>query len=166
MYDDVRIGTISIRSGVPVGVDQCGWSCDFVLALARGRERGRHRAELRLRAGGLAAAWPRLLPNITEAHLTENGRKRAMTAWKYRMRGARGRLPTQELAANRGASAARRSGLRMWRPTCFEREPLADIRIRSGREPRPSRASIFFSTCGYSNTVVQGLVHLLCYLIK
>ena len=28
-YGDVQIGTIGIRAGVPVDVDQWGWSCGF-----------------------------------------------------------------------------------------------------------------------------------------
>jgi hypothetical protein len=28
-YGDVQVGTIGIRGGVPVDVDQWGWSCGF-----------------------------------------------------------------------------------------------------------------------------------------
>jgi hypothetical protein len=28
-YGDVQVGTIGIRAGVPVDVDQWGWSCGF-----------------------------------------------------------------------------------------------------------------------------------------
>jgi hypothetical protein len=36
-YGDVQVGTIGIRAGVPVDVDQWGWSCGFY---PRSRPRG------------------------------------------------------------------------------------------------------------------------------
>ena len=29
-YDDVQVGSIGMRSGVPNGVDQWGWTCGFI----------------------------------------------------------------------------------------------------------------------------------------
>ena len=36
-FGDVRVGTIGIRAGVPVAVDQWGWSCGFYPVSHQGR---------------------------------------------------------------------------------------------------------------------------------
>ena len=45
-FDDVQVGTISERAGVPVEVDQWGWHCGFAPVIDRG-----------LRAGGTSATF-------------------------------------------------------------------------------------------------------------
>src|SRR5689334_15161882 len=71
MFGDVRVGTIGLRSGVPVDVDQWAWSCGFYPVSHRGeREDGTAPDSLTARAD-FAAAWSRLLPKITEADLFE-----------------------------------------------------------------------------------------------
>src|ERR1700761_3466656 len=79
-YSDVRVGIISLRSGVPVHADQWQWSCGFYPISHRGlREPGTARAFRKARAD-FEAAWLRLLPKIAEADLAEHRRDQAMTA--------------------------------------------------------------------------------------
>ena len=96
MLGDVRVGTISVRPGVLAGADQWGWSCGFYPLSHRGEREDGTAPDFFTARAAFAAAWPRLLPKITEADLAENRRERAMTAWKYRMRESCCRLPTQE----------------------------------------------------------------------
>jgi len=82
-YGDVQVGTIGMRSGIPVGVDQWDWTCGFYPASERGRlERGIAPDFLTARAA-FEAAWHRLLPTLTESDFQEYRRERALRAWKY-----------------------------------------------------------------------------------
>ena len=76
-YDDIRVGNIAMRTGVPIDKDQWGWSVGFYPASDRG-----------LRASGTAKtfdaaraifdmAWQWLLPKFTEADFTAYRRHRA-----------------------------------------------------------------------------------------
>ena len=96
MYGDVRVGTISVRAGVPVEADQWGWQCGFYPLSHRGAHEDGTAPDFFTARAAFGRAWSRLLPKITEADLVENRRERAMTAWKYRMRDVGCRLPTQE----------------------------------------------------------------------
>ncbi len=94
-YGDTQIGTISMRAGIPVNVDQWGWSCGFYPLSHRGvREDGTAPDFFKARTA-FEAAWRRLLPKVTEADLAEHRRQRAWTAWKYAMWDAGCRMPTQ-----------------------------------------------------------------------
>ena len=58
-FDNVQVGTISERAGVPVEVDQWGWHCGFAPVIDRG-----------LRAGGTSATFEKArayLPRYTDA---------------------------------------------------------------------------------------------------
>jgi hypothetical protein len=80
-YDDIRVGSIAMRTGVPVDKDQWSWSVGFYPASDRG-----------LRASGTAKtfdaaraifdmAWQWLLPKFTEADFTAYRRHRALDRW-------------------------------------------------------------------------------------
>jgi hypothetical protein len=95
-YGDVRVGTIGMRSGVPVNVDPWAWSVGFYPMSHRGeREDGTAPIFFKARAD-FEAAWLRLQPKITDEDLASYRRKEAWTAWKYRMWETGCRLPTQE----------------------------------------------------------------------
>ena len=94
-YDDVCIGTIGRRAGIPVGADQSGWYCGFYPMSHRGlHDEGTAPHFYKARAD-FAEAWLRLQPLVTDADFIEHRYHRASTAWKYRMRDMGCRLPTQ-----------------------------------------------------------------------
>ena len=66
-YDDVQVGTISRRAGVPVDVDQWGWSCGFFPAIDRSLRAGGTTATFVKVRADFAAAWARYLPRCTDA---------------------------------------------------------------------------------------------------
>src|ERR1700760_3754630 len=83
--DDVRIGSIGTRSGVPGHADQWQWNVSFYPSSHRGiRAAGTPLTFAEARA---AFERPRLEiePQITEADRTEHRRERAYTEWKYKM---------------------------------------------------------------------------------
>jgi hypothetical protein len=94
-YDDIRVGSIAMRTGAPIDKDQWGWSVGFYPASDRG-----------LRASGTAKtfdaaraifdmAWQWLLPKFTEADFRDYRRHCAFDAWKRAMWDASLKLPTQ-----------------------------------------------------------------------
>ena len=66
-YDDVHIGTIAVRPGVPVDADQWGWDIAFYPGTKPHQERGGIAATLDHARISFEAAWQALLPNLTEA---------------------------------------------------------------------------------------------------
>lgn len=93
--DDIRIGSIGMRTGVPVHAEQWPWTVAAYPASHWG-----------IRAGGVARsfpearaaferAWLEINPKITDADRMEHRRVRAHTEWKYRMWEAGFKLPTQ-----------------------------------------------------------------------
>jgi hypothetical protein len=94
-YDDIRVGSISRRAGVPVDKDQWGWSVGFHPASDRGlRATGTAKSFDAARAA-FDTAWQWLLPKFTEADFIEYRRHRAFDAWKRAMWDAGLELPTQ-----------------------------------------------------------------------
>src|ERR1700739_1744987 len=84
-YGDVRVGSMGMRTGVPIDKDQWGWSVGFLPASERG-----------LRASGTAKSFDAaraafdmacqcLLPKFTEADFTAYRRRRAFDQWKHAM---------------------------------------------------------------------------------
>jgi hypothetical protein len=65
-YGDVRVGTIGKRAGVPVDVDQWGWSCGFYPGLHPGRHQYGSAEDFETARAGFEEAWRRLLPEIPE----------------------------------------------------------------------------------------------------
>ena len=93
--DDIQVGSIGVRSGVPIHVDQWQWTVAPYPASHRG-----------IRAGGTAGgfaeareaferAWREIEPRVTDADRLEQRRERAYTEWKYRMWESGCKLPTQ-----------------------------------------------------------------------
>jgi hypothetical protein len=79
-YDDVRVGTIGRRAGVPVNVDQWGWSCGFYPGLHPGQHRSGSAETFAAARAGFEAAWKALLPKIPEGAFDEYRRDRARRA--------------------------------------------------------------------------------------
>ena len=90
LYGDVQVGTIGIRSGVPLDKDQWDWACGFSGRLERGIA-----ADFFTARAAFEAAWRRLLPILTESDFQEYRRERAFREWKYAMWDAGCRMPTQ-----------------------------------------------------------------------
>ena len=79
-YDDVHVGTISERAGVPVDVDQLGWTCGFYPGLHPGEHRYGSAASFAEARDGFAADWGGLLPEIPEDAFDECRDQRDRTA--------------------------------------------------------------------------------------
>jgi hypothetical protein len=97
-YGDVRVGTIAMRPGVPVDVDQWSWQCGFYPLEQGGRRLGNTTATFEQARDAFEAAWNAYLPLCTEADFNEYRRRRAFTAWKYAMHDAGLPLPTQTIS--------------------------------------------------------------------
>jgi len=94
-YDDVHVGTIRMRPGVPTNVDQWGWTIGFYPASHRGLRASGTAKSLEMARGAFETAWRWLLPQITQADFVEYRQYRAHAAWKHAMREAGCKLPTQ-----------------------------------------------------------------------
>jgi hypothetical protein len=75
-YGDVRIGTIGRRVGVPVEVDQWGWSLGFYPGLEPSQHRLGSAATFGQARAGFEAAWTGLLPEIPAGAFDEYRRDR------------------------------------------------------------------------------------------
>jgi hypothetical protein len=92
-YGDVQVGSIGMRSGVPNGVDQWGWTCGFNsqrLKITEGTA-----PTFALARAKFEEAWQAYLPGCIDADFAEHRERRAWTTWKYAMHDAGLRLPTQ-----------------------------------------------------------------------
>src|SRR5258705_1324411 len=94
-YGDVQVGTIGIRAGVPVDVDQWGWSCGFYPGSEPGEYLSGTAATFDQARAKFGEAWPIFLAKRTEADFIACRPQHAFTAWKYAMWGAGCRMPTQ-----------------------------------------------------------------------
>jgi hypothetical protein len=88
--DDIAIGAIGRRAGVPLHVDQWEWNCGLHPMTAAGTA-----ASFDAAREAFAAAWAELEPRIPTEALDAHRRQRAFTAWKYAMFDAGLPLPTQ-----------------------------------------------------------------------
>jgi hypothetical protein len=95
-YGDVHVGTIGMRSGIPVHADQWGWRCGFYPGLLPGQHRAGSAASFELVRAAFEQAWQRLHPNIPEGAFAEYRQDVAWTKWKRAMWDSGCRLPTQE----------------------------------------------------------------------
>jgi hypothetical protein len=95
-YGDVHVGTIAIRAGVPVDVDQWGWSCGFYPG-TKPRQDSDGTAETFEQARiDFETAWNDLLPTLTEANFDRWRDAREWTERKYAMWKAGERMPSQK----------------------------------------------------------------------
>jgi hypothetical protein len=94
-YDDVRVGTITERAGVPHDVDQWGWQCGFYPLTHRGEHAEGTAASFEQARADFVAAWTEYLPKCAPTDFEEYRRQRARTAWKYAMHDAGAKMPTQ-----------------------------------------------------------------------
>src|SRR5262245_32447300 len=93
--DDIELGSIGIRAGVPTHAEQWVWRCCCDSATHRGiRAEGAAYEFARARAD-FDSAWREMRPQITEADFMEQRRERAHTAWKHEMWESGCKLPTQ-----------------------------------------------------------------------
>ena len=97
-YGDVQVGIIGRRAGVPVDVDQWGWSLGFYPGTDPGEDLGGTAATFDQARDDFGRAWPGFLAKRTEADFEAWRDQQAWTAWKYAMRDAGCRLPTQVTA--------------------------------------------------------------------
>ncbi len=79
-YDDVRVGMIGKRAGVPVDVDQWGWSCGFYPGLHPGQHRSGTAENFEAARAGFEAGWNALLPEIPDGAFDEHRRDRECRA--------------------------------------------------------------------------------------
>jgi len=94
-YGDVCVGTIGLRTGVPVGVDQWEWGCGFYPSTDPGEGRSGTVTTFEAARAGFEAAWRIFLPTRTEADFQAWREQRDRTAWKYAMWDAGMKMPTQ-----------------------------------------------------------------------
>ncbi len=73
-HGDVHVGTIGIRSGVPVHVDQWQWSRGFYPV---GERENGTAADFDQARADFEVAWRQLLPRVTEADFAEHRREHA-----------------------------------------------------------------------------------------
>jgi hypothetical protein len=94
-YDDVHVGTIAMRTGVPTNVDQWGWTIGFYPASHCGlRASGTARSFDMARAARLKRHGVGCCPRSRKPTSLSTG-NRAHEAWKHAMRKAGCKLPTQ-----------------------------------------------------------------------
>jgi hypothetical protein len=94
-YGDVRVGTIGQRAGVPVDVDEWGWSCGFYPGLEPRQHLSGSAATFEAARVAFDEAWSGLLPQIPEGAFDEWKRSRAFDLWIKCMWADGKPLPTQ-----------------------------------------------------------------------
>jgi hypothetical protein len=94
-YGDLRVGTIGERAGVPVDVDQWGWSCGFYPGLEPGQHQDGSAETFELARTAFEDAWERLMPKIPDGAFEQYQRSRAFHRWKECMWKQGMPLPTQ-----------------------------------------------------------------------
>lgn len=92
---DVHVGTISMRSGIPVDEDPWGWTCGFYPGSEPGEYLSGTAATFDQARAEFGKAWPVFLAKRTDTDFTAFRRHRAFTAWKCAMWDAGCRMPTQ-----------------------------------------------------------------------
>src|SRR5271167_3556000 len=94
-YGDVHVGTIAIRSGCPIDVDQWSWSCGFYPGMEPGEHQDGTAADFEEARAEFEAAWLRILPALTEADFQAWRDQRDWTERKYAMWARGEKLSTQ-----------------------------------------------------------------------
>jgi hypothetical protein len=83
--DDTHIGSIGVRSGVPVHAEQWQWTVSVYPASHRGIRDGGLAADFQTARAAFDQAWQKIETQITEADRQGYRRERALRVWKYRM---------------------------------------------------------------------------------
>ena len=78
-YGDVHVGTIAIRAGVPVDVDQWGWNCGFYPWSHHGQPIQGTAETFEQARADFEAAWREYLPKCSQADFEECRRQCART---------------------------------------------------------------------------------------
>jgi hypothetical protein len=94
-YDDIHVGSIGQRAGVPVDVDQWHWSCGFYPGLHPGQHRYGTAVSFEEARIGFESDWKDLLPEIPEGAFEEWRHQRDFTKEKYASWARGERLPSQ-----------------------------------------------------------------------
>jgi hypothetical protein len=94
-YDDVGIGTIGKRAGVPVEVDQWGWSLGFYPGLEPGQRRSGTALTFDQARTEFEAAWAGLLPKIPAGAFDEYRHDREHLAGIRTVQARGERLPSE-----------------------------------------------------------------------
>jgi hypothetical protein len=94
-YDDIRVGTISERAGVPIDVDKWHWSCGFHPGLHPGQHRSRTAATFEEARTGFEATWKALLPEIPDGAFEEYRYDRKSRAEMRAIRARGEKLPSE-----------------------------------------------------------------------
>ena len=75
--EDVHIGTIGRRAGVPIDAKQWGWRCGFLSGSQRGARAAGTAADFDQARSQFEAARRRVLPSYTDADFADYRRARA-----------------------------------------------------------------------------------------
>jgi hypothetical protein len=94
-YGEVHVGVIGERAGVPVDVDQWGWSCGFYPGTKPGESLGGTAATFDQARADFEAAWHQFLPKRTETDFQAWRDQRDWTARKYAMWERGEKFPSQ-----------------------------------------------------------------------
>src|SRR3569623_1064040 len=94
-YGDVRIGSISERSGVPPHANQWQWTCGFYPGCGPREMTTGTAADFAEARETFDKAWKALHPQKTEADYQEWRDHRDFTTWKYAMQDKGLQIPTQ-----------------------------------------------------------------------
>ena len=95
LLEDVHIGTIGRRAGVPTDAEQWGWRCGLLSGSRSGAHAEGTAADFHQARSQFEAAWRRLRLNYTDADFADYRRARAWRAWKQTMWATGRKLPTQ-----------------------------------------------------------------------
>src|SRR3954468_4119026 len=94
-YDDVRVGTIAKRVGIPNDKPRWGWSCGFYPGSNPGEHEAGSAATFEQARAGFEAASARFLAKRTEADFQEWREQQKWTERKYAMREKGEQMPSQ-----------------------------------------------------------------------
>jgi hypothetical protein len=85
-YGDVRVGSIAIRTGVPVDAGRWTWSCGIYPNARFLRDDSSTAPNFKAARRNFDAAWRAMLPRLTEADFEAWRQQRDHMAWKSAMR--------------------------------------------------------------------------------
>jgi hypothetical protein len=98
-YDDIRVGTIGQRAGVPVEVDRWEWNCGFYPGLHSGQYRSGTAPTFDEACAGFEADWKDLPPEIPDGAFEEYRQDREARA-EMRAKRARGEKLDSEIPSS------------------------------------------------------------------